>query len=183
MAEISRLWVDLRGRALVWSCHQVWWSLEIPGFRITKDNKMWVNFYLNRFWYTQQTSRWISLMQFQDCSSGSSLRYALNRFQNEDSLLKFDRRPSALLWPHWMYSSRAQSRTWTSSSPFWVALDPQAMVWKWYRNRKDYQHGKSSWKAYMLVTWLEAAESYSRNGVFLHWCCIPGEFSFNFRFE
>ena len=78
-----------------------------------------------------QTSRRISLMQFQDCSSGSSLRYALNHFQHEDSLLKFNRRSATLLWPHWMYSSKAQSRTWTSSSPFWVALDPQAMVWKW----------------------------------------------------
>ena len=35
----------------------------------------------------QQTSRRISSMQFQDCSSGLSLRYALNHFHHEDSLL------------------------------------------------------------------------------------------------
>ena len=79
----------------------------------------------------QQTSRQISLMQSQDCSSGSSLRYALNRFQHEDSLLKFNHRPVTLLWLHWMYSSKAQLRTWTSSSPFWIVLDLQAMAWKW----------------------------------------------------
>ena len=79
----------------------------------------------------QQTSRRISSMQFQDCSSGLSLRYALNHFQHEDSLLKFNHRPSTLLWPHCMYSSKARSRTWTSSGPFWMVLDPQAMVWRW----------------------------------------------------
>ena len=40
----------------------------------------------------QPTSRSISLMQFQDCSSGSLLRYALDRFQHEDSLPKFNHR-------------------------------------------------------------------------------------------
>jgi len=40
----------LKGRVFVWSCHRVWRPLETSGF------KMWVNFYLNRFWYTQDTS-------------------------------------------------------------------------------------------------------------------------------
>ena len=32
------------------------------------------------------------------------------------------------------------------------------------------------WKTQMTIIWLEAAESYSRNGAFLHWFCIPGGF-------
>ena len=59
----------------------------------------------------QQTSRWISWMKFQDCSSGLSLRYALNRFQHKDSLLNFNHRPMTVTWAHWMHKSRTQ---WTS---------------------------------------------------------------------
>ena len=43
----------------------------------------------------------------------------------------FNHRPSTLLWPHWMYNSKARSRTWTSSGPCWMVLDLQAMVWRW----------------------------------------------------
>ena len=109
----------------------LWKHLVSESQKITKCKSIFTLIASDILRTPQQTSRWISWMRFQDCSSGSSLRYALNHFQHEDSLLKFNHRPSTLLWPHWMYNSKARSRTWTSSGPFWMVLDPQAMVWRW----------------------------------------------------
>jgi len=109
----------------------LWKHLVSESQKITKCESIVTSIASDILRTPQQTSRQISLMQFQDCSSGLSLRYALNRFQHEDSLLKFNHRPATLLWLHWMSSSRVQSRPWTSSSPSWIFLDPQAMAWKW----------------------------------------------------
>jgi len=66
----------------------LWRHLISESQKTTKCESIFASIASDILRTAQQTLRRISLMQFQDCSSGSSLRYALNRFQHEDSLLK-----------------------------------------------------------------------------------------------
>jgi len=109
----------------------LWKHLVSESQKTTKCELIFVSIASDILTAPQRSSRWISMMQFQGCISGSSLRYALNRFQHENSLFTFNQRLMTVTWALSMHKSRARWTSWMGSSPFWVVLDRQAMVWKW----------------------------------------------------
>ena len=82
----------------------LWKHLALESQKTTRWELIFALIASNILSAPQPTSRWISLMQFQYSSSGSLLRYALDRFQHEDSLLKFNRRLMTVTWAHYMPS-------------------------------------------------------------------------------
>ena len=80
----------------------------------------------------QQISKWNSPMEFQDCNSGSSLRYAIF-LQYVECRLKSSRRPMTANSVPWLHKSKAWWRIWTGFSLFCIisALREILLKWSW----------------------------------------------------
>jgi len=93
----------------------------------TKCRLIFVSIALSLLRVIQQISKWNSPMEFQDCNSGLSLRYAIF-LQYVECRLKSRRRPMTANLVPWLHKLKAWWRIWTGFSLFCVVSALQEML-------------------------------------------------------